>query len=445
MSQPYTLFFSDTQDGIEISSEHSSKIVKIPTIFFHHAHHNWLNGNDTEFFKAKFWKVNETSIKEYVTLVETYIYFGDPFLDTSDNSEITLGFDIFGAIFFFLSSYEEHIVQKRDIHGRFLSTYSLTRSKKQIQLPLVNHYIEILKAIINILDPSLAKRPKRQFTLKISCDVDYPVEIARHSLVATSYHILRQLRNNNFGSAKRYFLNFIHSQNSNTRYDINNASLLFMCDELEKRSMTGLFYFIPVNTSNMDLKFKRDNTFFLAQAQSIFNRGHEIGIHPGYQTSKNQEQFTRSVTQFTKNFTYNCNYVNEIQNRFHYLRFDPVRDISRFAAHSDIHFIDSSLCYPDAIGFRNAICWSFDMYDLQLRKPTTVTQRPLLAMDVSLFSPTYMGLTDNEALEKLKKLSTHVQSFDGEFMVLFHNNQLNSDSRKRLFVDFLDFHQGAIN
>lgn len=441
-SKEYSLVFSEDKDLIEISTATSPSTVRIPPIFFKYANNNWLTIHNEHFFKPTHWKINDGPFKHTFPFDDTYIYFGHAYCDILDNSDLNLGFDLFGAIFFFLSSYEECLIEDRDIHGRFLASHSISRSIDQIGLPLVNHYVEILRVMLSSLDRSLIDPPKRQFSLKVSCDVDYPIELARQSLLITLYHVVRQIRQRDVKTAWRYCLNYIQHFTSNVSNDLNSSSIFFICKELEKRALRGLFYFIPEKTSSMDLSFDRKHSYFLHQAQLVFNRGHEIGVHPGYNTSKSQKDFSSTIGTFFENFPINLDEPHRVQNRFHYLRFDPTIDLSVLQAQTHIEFVDSSMCYPDAIGFRNGICWSFDMYDLHNREPAGIIQRPLLAMDVSMFAPNYMDLAEDEALKSLKKLSSHIQQFQGEFMILFHNNQLNNNRRRAMFTDFLDFNLG---
>jgi len=53
-----------------------------------------------------------------------------------------------------------------------------------------------------------------------------------------------------------------------------------------------------------------------------------------------------------------------------------------------------------------------------------LVERPLLVMEVSLFSETYMGLTQAEALAKVREIVETVRRFEGEFVLLWHNSNL---------------------
>ena len=64
-------------------------------------------------------------------------------------------------------------------------------------------------------------------------------------------------------------------------------------------------------------------------------------------------------------------------------------------------------------------------------------QRPLIAMDVTLYSKKYMGLNEDQALNKLNDLTKTVSDFSGDMVVIVHNNQLFSKQRKELLEKFI--------
>eukprot|EP00493_Phyllostaurus_siculus_P014692 UN14917 len=58
------------------------------------------------------------------------------------------------------------------------------------------------------------------------------------------------------------------------------------------------FYFTPMNTSKLDNRESFDSQRMKRLLTEIHTRGHEIGIHPGYETFDNVENFHNSASHF---------------------------------------------------------------------------------------------------------------------------------------------------
>ena len=85
---------------------------------------------------------------------------------------------------------------------------------------------------------------------------------------------------------------------------------------------------------------------------------------------------------------------------------------------------DSTMGYAGAVGFRCGTCYPFPVFNVLTRKELNLVERPLSVMDVSLFSEAYMGLTQVEALVKVREIVKTVRLFEGEFVLLWHNSNL---------------------
>jgi len=104
--------------------------------------------------------------------------------------------------------------------------------------------------------------------------------------------------------------------------------------------------------------------------------------------------------------------------RQHYLRFDPLHTWRIHEATGIEH--DSTLGFADRVGFRAGTARAFDVFDLVQRRSLRVRERPLLAMDVSLFEG--MGLGIEAGMTEVKEVVGRARPHGGEAVLLFHNN-----------------------
>src|SRR5436305_488641 len=82
------------------------------------------------------------------------------------NKNSALPFDVFAAIFYLLSRYEEYLKQPLDIHGNYDYRNSILFKQKILNVPVVEQWIELLKEVLQKNFPSLQfKKHKSKFIL----------------------------------------------------------------------------------------------------------------------------------------------------------------------------------------------------------------------------------------------------------------------------------------
>jgi hypothetical protein len=105
--------------------------------------------------------------------------------------------------------------------------------------------------------------------------------------------------------------------------------------------------------------------------------------------------------------------------RYHYLR---VRPHENLASLGDLGIAyDSSLGFPDAIGFRAGIAQPFRPWDLAADRPLGLVEIPLAVMDVTLGEERYEGLSAREAEPRLLALLDRAAEQGGGFAILWHS------------------------
>jgi hypothetical protein len=96
---------------------------------------------------------------------------------------------------------------------------------------------------------------------------------------------------------------------------------------------------------------------------------------------------------------------------------------------------DASVGWAERPGFRAGICCEYPAFDLRSRRQLGVRERPLVAMEASLYQ--YLGLDDEDVLGRLVALREACGRYGGEFTLLWHNNRLERRGERRVYREIL--------
>jgi hypothetical protein len=425
---PYDLRIAE-QAHVSISLNGFDGRVTIDCDFFSAASRNWLASECLPELPLSSLNIRNYDFLKDLEFAELPIFFGNPNLIISKNL-IETKFDIFGAIFFMLTRYEEYIQNERDEHDRVLERLSFGHKAGLQATPIVNHYLEVLWRILKSAGFSIERR-NRLFKVEPTCDLDLPFDPAFYSLWfsiknGTKYFIdnLSLLQfSNNLG---KYFLGNRFSK------DENVAGINWIMTTCEDLNIRAQFYIIPKITHRADCY----NNLFSSQSinlvKEILSRGHFIGMHPGYLCYLSEDNFAQSVMAFRQLLELVNQPIDSIDSRMHYLRwkFPETLDLySKFNIGSD-----STMAYAETPGFRSGTCYEHTMYNLESRSPTGVIQKPLILMESSLLDEPHLGLGHSDKAKRIMlELQRQCKLYNGNFRFLWHNCHLASQEDRDFF------------
>jgi hypothetical protein len=168
----------------------------------------------------------------------------------------------------------------------------------------------------------------------------------------------------------------------------------------------------------------------------IHQRGHEIGLHPSYNTCSHPEIIVSEGQRLQRICAEEGIEQPHWGGRMHYLRWQwPT---TAYGWEKAGFSYDSTLSYADRPGFRCGTCHPYSMFDPVAQRPLRLIQRPLIAMECSVISSVYLGLGyGNEALDLFKLLKNRCRAVAGQFTLLWHNNSLASDVDRQLYLKVL--------
>lgn len=353
-------------------------------------------------------------------------------------NHISLPWDLFGSSFFMLSRLEEILLKDEDIHGRFPASATLAVRAGFERTPVVNVWGEILWKALVTLWPGL-KRQERQYELFVSHDVDWPLasqNIGLAKLIRASAGDIFVRKSVTTG-VKRLVSNVLPGA-LGTR--INPANTFdFIMRTSEQHGIASAFYFIPENTAGLiDGTYDLDMPFVRDLLSEISTRGHEIGIHPGYETWRSPERL-RSGFQELLRVTHELGINQECWGgRQHFLRWSAQETWRHWAA-AGLNY-DSTVGYAETVGFRTGACFDYPVFDILARQELNLTERPLVVMEGAIFAATTtinMMLDDQEGLDVLAGLHRSVRAYNGGFSLLWHNSSLVTKQQQQLYTQTL--------
>jgi hypothetical protein len=184
-----------------------------------------------------------------------------------------------------------------------------------------------------------------------------------------------------------------------------------------------------------DDPYPLDAPFVTALLMEIHARGHKVGLHPSYLTHRDGARIKAEFVSLLET----CERLGirqaEWGARQHYLRFAaPVT--WRHCADAGLAY-DATLGFADRPGFRCGTCYDFRVYDLEARRPLSLYERPLTAMEVTLLGDAYLGLSLGMARERIARLAAVCRRFCGCFRLLWHNSALVTRQQRRCYADIV--------
>jgi peptidoglycan/xylan/chitin deacetylase (PgdA/CDA1 family) len=404
---------------IENNDDQTGKQFLIVDILFQTPPTQWLSLASLPRQPLSVWDISNISNIIPLAFSNIPIIYGNEYSNSclvEFGKELHLNLDIFGSAFFMLTRYEELAKIDRDDHDRFPANASLAYQEGFLNRPIINEYIEILWYCLKQLWPEL-NRKKRLFRSIISHDVDVPF--------AQAFKGVNQLVRNCGGDilkrksasialerAKSWYM----IRKGNYKYDLNYTFDKIM-DISEQNGLRSAFYFKTACTDPVyDDTYAIDSLPIRKLLKDIYQRGHEIGLHPSYLTYNDPNQ-TRREHEYLKKV---CKEENIEQTcwggRQHFLRWS-VPITWRNWAEAGLDY-DSTLSYADHAGFRCGICYEYPVYDLMQRKQLSLNERPLIVMEGSVF----LHHKGQKAIDYVCEMKKYCKMFNGDFTLLWHNS-----------------------
>lgn len=345
--------------------------------------------------------------------------------------------DLIGIIFFLISGYEEVVTDKIDEHGRHKVDNFLVQTN-QNEIPVVDMLVEEIWFAIESSFQGL-KRKKEKYTIKISHDVDIPVRANCSNVKRILKSLVADIiYRRDIILFSRRFLSLFLPTRLKFALDVNN-NYKFLVTLYEKLNLKAAFYFIPLHRNKCFDSFcgNVDNEDVQRIIHMVYSRGHEVGVHPSYNSFINRKVFIEEIEFFRDHLPTGVAKQKEYGGRQHYLRFNNPLTWRLWLSCGLVY--DSSLGFHgnELMGFRYGTAHQFVPFDLLSRERLTgIVEIPLLVMDVNHFrsKASLLSKCDFERIIRLNEVCKH---FNSCFTLLYHNDTLISKNQKKQYTELL--------
>ena len=167
--------------------------------------------------------------------------------------------------------------------------------------------------------------------------------------------------------------------------------------------------------------------------ETLLGAGAEVGLHGSYLAADDLERLAHervNLAQLDGPL---------IGQRYHYLRVDPHRNLAPLAGLGFRY--DTSLGFPDALGFRAGIAHPFRPWDFDRDRPADLVEVPLAVMDATLAEERYAGLSAAAAKPRVLALLDWAAEHGGAFSILWHPERFDGPSARgwdRFYFDTIE-------
>ncbi|MBN1143735.1 MAG: polysaccharide deacetylase family protein [Bacteroidales bacterium] len=319
-----------------------------------------------------------------------------------------LPFDLFSAVFYLLSRYEEYLPHQKDRHGRFEANQSHAFQNGYLMEPVIDQWLVMLKEALKKKYPAL-DFPSRKFRFVSTIDIDNPWAILNRGILRTAGSLLKALFKMNFREWQ-YRIRVL-KQKQPDPFDTYGYIL-----KLERQyGFSSLFFFLMGNYGKNDTNYAIDSFPFKKLLNSL-KSSRLIGIHPSYKSNQRPNILKSEFERFAGLLG-----TKPEISRQHFLLLNIPETLRKLISHNVQ--TDYSMGYATHVGFRAGTSHPFRFYDLISEEETSLLLHPFIVMDVTLRQ--YMGLNPDQARERIIMLIEKVKATGGIFTSLWHNESLS--------------------
>jgi hypothetical protein len=316
-------------------------------------------------------------------------------------------FDIFSAIFYFVSRYEEYLPFEPDEHHRFRSTESLAFHLGILDKPVVNLWVLELRKVLESLYGDALTFKEAEYRFIPTIDIDNAWAYAHKGLRRTIGGLWRDRTNMEARNFRFQVLRDNQPDPYNTYELINRFH--------REAGVGSIWFFLIASYGRFDKNIPYHNRHF----QDLIRKTAEespVGLHPSYASNSAPSLISQEAERLGA-----ITGQPVTRSRQHYLRIH-LPDTYRALAHLGI-LEDYSMGFADCAGFRAGIASPFRFFDLEENKITGLSVFPFQVMDTCLMH--YMKFNPAQAVEKVTELVEQVKKVKGTFVSLWHNESMS--------------------
>lgn len=318
-------------------------------------------------------------------------------------------YDIFSAVFYFISRYEEWQLFEPDQHQRFEAAASqLFRYGFHLR-PVVDHWVMELGAALGKHYPQL-KFPEKEFRVMSTIDVDNLYAYKAKGLLRTLGACARDLLKADLVNLKERLL--VVSGKKKDPFDIYET----VSDFCFEKKIPLIYFFLLRSGTRYDRTVDPRLPAYAKVFKLIKSCHALLGLHPSYHSSVNKALLTEERDLLARR-------TNEAVNfsRQHYLRFDIRSTPGLLMEHG--FEVDFTMGYASAPGFRAGTSHPFRYYDFTTEQSRQLLFVPFCVMDGAY--TVYKQGSPEKAFREMLALAEDVKKVKGLFISVFHERSFS--------------------
>ena len=326
--------------------------------------------------------------------------------------QLPIGFDLFGAIFYLLSRYEEYLPHQKDEYGRYAHQNSVAFQNGFLNIPLVNTWLEYFRKLMALKNSRFKIQDSRFFFLP-SYDIDMAWSYRQKGFVRNAGGLVKEVAKGQWSMVKTRVA--VLAGKEKDPFDCFD-----WLDGLHQQyALQPLYFFLVGKVRNAyDKNIPVTNKAFQRLLAKTSGNA-TIGVHPSWHSGDE-----RAAIAEEKAFIESIIQKPVTRSRQHYIRFTLPHTFWQLIASGITE--DYSMGYGSINGFRASIASSFYWYDLEREEKTALLLHPFCFMDANAYYE--QKDTPQQALAELMHYYTEVKKVNGRLITVWHNSILGTDA-----------------
>ncbi|HET9747592.1 MAG TPA: polysaccharide deacetylase family protein [Chitinophagaceae bacterium] len=346
-------------------------------------------------------------------------------------SEGDYPFDIFAAVFYLLSRYEEYLPHEKDEYGRYAHENSVAFREGFLNIPLVNIWIEdfrkALKEKFSMLNPGSSRDQYSTFNFLPTYDIDEAYAFKHKSLARTMGGMVKSIVNGEWSMVNERIK--VLRNKKEDPYDVYQ-----WMDKLhDQKSLKPIYFFHVAEKKGKYDKNIEPSHPVIQQLIKQHAAKYQLGIHPSWASGDDKDLLAEEI-----NTLESASGQKIRASRQHYIRFTLPHTFRRLISVGITD--DYSMGYGSINGFRASVASPFYWYDLKQEKQTNLRLHPFCFMEANSFFE--QKVLPQRAYEEMMHYYNAVKAVNGILITIWHNSFLGD---YRSFAGWKDIYEEFVS
>lgn len=318
-------------------------------------------------------------------------------------------YDVFSAIFYMVSRYEEYTQVEKDTHGRFKLEGTFSYQHDFYKKPYVHYWVEELKDKIMQHYPKFLF-PSKVFRALATIDVDNGFAYQGKGSLRTAGAYAKDLLRFKFSK----IIERTHVLTGNKKDPFNHYKFQ---KKLSNKSGVKLRYFVlSGNKSEYDNTLKTDSAAFKRLVKKLSICG-KVGLHPSYASNDSKNELMSELNLLSTLLKKKVRH-----SRQHFLKVTLPSTYENLIELGITN--DYSMGFSHTEGFRACIAEPFHFYNLAKEEATNLVITPFQVMDSAYRDIKKVNL--EKSYESIIGVIDEVRKVNGLFCFVWHDRAFAS-------------------